>query len=242
MPLARINGHLLHFVHIPKTGGSSVNTYMRSRGSLALYSRVPLVWMDVSPQHLHRGAATAVIPPGFCDRAFTILRDPVARMVSEYRYRAARWHDNRGPNGAQVIEWHDGGSFEGDFDAWVAAVLRDWARDPRLYDNHIRPQSDYWWPGLSTFLFEDGLGRVFDWIDETCHLSHEPRIHENPGARVSVRMSDDTERAIRSFYRIDTNLIRRLNRARAVAAAPDPERITSPGPRESGQLPVRLIK
>lgn len=221
MPLARVNGCVLHFIHIPKTGGSSVNSYLRARGDLALYSRDPLDWMKVSPQHLHRSAALRVLPPGFCDAEFTILRDPVQRIRSEYRYRAARLAGATGAPSA-AVEWHDGSAFGEGFEAWVAAVLRDWDADPCLYDNHIRPQSDFWRPGIKTFFFENGLGQVFDWIDRVTGLPDTgPRIHENPGARIEVSLSRSIEDHIRKFYHADYCLIDRIKKARAAPAAPD---------------------
>lgn len=130
MPLARIEGCVLHFVHIPKTGGSSINSYLRAKGSLALYSREPVDCMAVSPQHLHRTPCRSIVPDAFSDAAFTVLRDPVDRMVSEYRYRAARRARAAGSDSDPCVEWHDGSAFAGGFDAWVCAALEEVAADP----------------------------------------------------------------------------------------------------------------
>lgn len=224
MPLARINGRILHFVHIPKTGGSSVNSYLRARSALALYSRWPVDWMRVSPQHLHRRVERTLLPDGFSDAQFTILRDPVSRLVSEYRYRAARLAE-RGEAAGGAVEWHDGGRFDGGFDAWAGRVLDDWKGDPWLYDNHIRPQTEFWHAGLKTFLFEDGLTPVFAWIDKVAGLPASAEVpHENPGAPVPVEMSEATLTRIRRFYRADLMLIEGVRKAGAVPAAPGLDR------------------
>lgn len=234
MPLARINDRILHFVHVPKTGGSSINRYLRAKGSMVLYSREPVDWMRISPQHMHRRANMRVLSPGFADAAFLILRDPVARMVSEYRYRAARRAEATGTEQGPVVEWHDGSGFEADFDTWASAVLDLAAADPFLYDNHIRPQSDFWQPGLTVFFFEEGLTPVLDWIDRVTRtpriLSH---VHENPGARIPVAMSDATRDRIESFYRDDIAFIARMKKARAAGAAPGPERMGAPDVRRA---------
>lgn len=220
MPIARINNKILHFVHIPKTGGSSVSRYLRRKGDLALYAWSPLPWAQTTPQHMQRSVHEALVPRGFCDAAFTILRDPVARMVSEYRYRAARLRTAHGS--ANAIEWHDGSAFRGTFEAWVRVVIEAYATDPYIYDNHIRPQSEYWCEGLKTFFLEDGLEHVFDWIDAETETDRDgDPVHENRGARVPCVVSQELRGEIEAFYAADLELIRtvRLREAAAFAGA-----------------------
>lgn len=80
---------------------------------------------------------------------------------------------------------------------------------------------EFWHSGLTTFLFRDGLERVFDWIDEITGTARPlSDMHENPGARIDVEMSPRTERLIRRFYRADDLLISQIEKAGAVRAAP----------------------
>jgi len=226
MPIARINGRILHFVHIPKTGGSSINAYLRAKGRLGLYSRTPVPWAQTTPQHMDRATQVALIPAQFCDAAFTVLRDPEARLVSEFRYRARRHAEAEGTvlrpgvDGAVTLEIDWGETFHGSFDAWVAEVLRRHAADPFTCDNHIRPQADFWRPGLKTFLLEDGLEPVFDWIDrKTATARTAFRRDDNQSPKLPVAMSTETRAAMRRFYAADFELVRRIAGDRPAAVA-----------------------
>lgn len=214
MPLVRINSRLLHFVHVPKTGGSSIKSYLAERGKIALYCWPPAEWGRTSPQHMERATHSLMVPPGFCDASFIVFRDPVDRMVSEYRYRAARGSNVMSLEFARpnLVEWIDGGVFTGSFDRWVDVVLDLYETDRFLYDNHIRPQSEFWCPTLTPFFFEDGIDRIFDWIDATCGLPERERDPKpaNRSPKIAVEMSVITRRRIEAFYAADYALIRRL--------------------------------
>ena len=151
MPLARVGSALLFFAHIPKTGGTSVEAYLTAKGRMALHYSKSDAWLRCSPQHIHAEAYGALFPPGFFDHAFCVLRDPVARLKSEYRYRIGH-AETRG----KTIE---------PFDDWVPQVFRRFAKNPYMLDNHIRPQAQFLSPGMKLFRLEDGLDLVFDWID-----------------------------------------------------------------------------
>jgi hypothetical protein len=90
VPLSKINGQLLHFVQIPKTGGSCIKSYLRAKGPAARYSRDPVEWSKTTPQHLDAARQRVLLPEGFYDHSFAILRNPFERLLSEYRYRAMR--------------------------------------------------------------------------------------------------------------------------------------------------------
>src|SRR6056297_3622976 len=98
MPLVSAGGRRLFFAHVPKTGGSSLEDYLAERfGPLAWLDRYwELRWKDggcreaglrVSPQHLAAEDALRLLP-GPSDWSFALVRDPVARIVSEYRFQA----------------------------------------------------------------------------------------------------------------------------------------------------------
>lgn len=170
MPLARIGGKILFFAHIPKTGGTSVETYLAGKGALALHSKRKLVWARTTPQHMHADVHARFIPDDFVDFTFTVMRDPRDRFVSEYLHQKR----NSRPNEK--------------FNAWARRMMEEQAKLPVAYDNHIRPQVDFLRPGMKVFLFEAGFAPIFDWIDE---VTGTP-----PGARDVWKKKAEAEKPV----------------------------------------------
>lgn len=195
MPLARIGQSLLFFVHIPKTGGSSIESYLAAKGSLALRHAKDLGWSKCSVQHIHAAIYRPLIRAGFYDHGFAILRDPVARLTSEYRYRAGQAARRAGKQMAP-------------FDDWVARSFLHYERNPYVLDNHIRPQAEFVVPGLQLFRFEAGLEPVFDWIDDvTGDATAAPREWRLKTDAPEVDIAPATDAAIRAFYAVDYALM-----------------------------------
>lgn len=215
MPLLSTGDTMLFFAHIPKTGGSSVEQYMRRKGDLYLYGARKPPGLTISPQHFHAELYTALLPPPLLEGSFAILRDPMERLLSEYRYRAAQGRGfwrllDRGVGRRRWVKlgrrrrWMD-------FDAWVAAALRRYPRQTTLNDNHIRPQSDFVIDGQKLFLFEHGLEPVFRWIDARTGTDPEPeQFHEKRSDPMRVEVSQATQDAVAAFYARDYALIARL--------------------------------
>lgn len=195
MPLVRLDKTLVFFVHIPKTGGASVDRYMAKVGNIALWTPGNLQWSKCSPQHIHAELHTRMIPSGFYHHGFTIIRDPVSRMISEYRYRAMR----RQPDKALPT-----------FDIWAIRTLQRYENNPYVLDNHIRPQSEFVSDGLKLFRYEDGLDTVFDWIDEIGGHAAQPRTWHNKSSGPPVDPSKEVVDLIREFYARDIALMERI--------------------------------
>lgn len=214
MPLARINNRLLHLVHIPKTGGAGVTDYMRKKGDVALYSREQLSWAQSTPQHLEFDVSRALIPPGFADETFAIMRDPLARLLSEYRYRVTR-HSTQNPASGCLafseelrleLDWNE--EFHGTFDEWFDLVLERYSEDPRVCDNHIRPQIDFIGPDMKVFLFERGVQKVYRWIDKVTDTQEIfTPLDRNESRKFDIEISSETELKIKRLYAEDYSLI-----------------------------------
>ena len=225
MPLARVGGVTLLFVHVPKTGGTSVEAYLRAKGAtLALHGQAA-AWSKAPLQHLHREALAEAAPPGSYDLGFAILRDPLARLMSEFRMRAepltakfrpAGWlraARNRAA-GRPTYGVRIGGRVEFlDFDDWAGRALELAARDPMAQSNHLRPQADFVVPGHRLFRFEAGLDPVLRWIDAATATEPAPgRFHERRSTPMALRAGPETERRVRAFYAADEALIAGLVR------------------------------
>ncbi|MEM8570660.1 MAG: sulfotransferase family 2 domain-containing protein [Pseudomonadota bacterium] len=222
MPLARIGSKLLFFVHIPKTGGTSIESYLRTKGPLALAGERH-GWSRTTPQHIHSGIYSKLVPDGMYDHGFAVIRDPKKRLLSEFRMRAeavrlklrpfglmrlASYRINRRPAyGIRIrkrLEYYD-------FNDWVPRVFAEYRKDPFYKDNHIRPQSQFVTPGLRLFRFEKGLDPVFRWIDEVTGTEASPgAFFERRSDPLELVCSDKTDALIRAFYRDDYELIETL--------------------------------
>jgi len=134
--------------------------------------------MLVTPQHLHRAVTSKLFDDGFIDYSFSIVRDPIDRLMSEYRWRLRSGVISRKlpPN---MPKWKRKilrkiGKMNLDFDKWVRVTLEDYVDYPWIYDNHIRPQSEFI-AGVDTlFPFENGLDIAMRWIDVVTETSRSP--------------------------------------------------------------------
>ena len=153
MPLCMANGRPLYFAHVPKTGGSSVEDYLIRRfGPMSLRTdlrqprqRQPGVIQSLS--HLAASDLPGLLPADTI--SFAVVRDPVARIKSEYRFQSNRSRTSR---------LH--------VSTWLRSMLAATRRDPRIYENHLRPQVDMVPEGAAVFRLEDGFEAMTRWLDE----------------------------------------------------------------------------
>lgn len=153
MPLLYAGGKTIFFAHVPKTGGTSVQEYLLRRfGSLAMLGRhrqeaTRGTSLIISAAHLSALDLEELLP-GNLDWSFAIVRDPIARLLSEYRFQ-------QGASSASRM----------DFSTWLRLMICAARRDPRVYDNHIRPQVDFLPQGTQFFRLEDGIGSFIPALD-----------------------------------------------------------------------------
>jgi hypothetical protein len=222
VPLARIGGVTLFFAHVPKTGGTSVEAYLRAKGAVVALHGQAADWSRAPVQHLPREAYAKIVPRAFYDHGFAVLRDPMARLMSEFRMRVEPLEGKFRPLGrlrarGPVHGVRLAGRLEAlDFDGWVARAFEACRRDPWAQSCHLRPQADFVDEGQRLFLFEDGLDPVFRWIDAvTGTPAAAGAFHERRSAPLPLAPSPATEERVRRFYAADHALIARLREGRA---------------------------
>lgn len=154
MALFLSNGKLIFYAHVPKTAGTSLENYLALRfenigfnGRAKGIKRPRQRGIIPAANHLTAADLNEVLPNQI-DFVFATVRDPLARLKSEYRYQF----------GASRI-----GSLG--FSSWLHLVIACMKIDPRMYDNHIRPQTDLVPRDAEIFRLEDGLEAIILRLD-----------------------------------------------------------------------------
>ncbi|MEL7114022.1 MAG: sulfotransferase family 2 domain-containing protein [Pseudomonadota bacterium] len=189
MPSLALDDHLIWFAHCPKAGGTSIEAAMVERwGDRVghLHWGWDRWWRQGgwriatppnSPQHLIWEDALKALP-GAPDAVFAIVRDPVARMISEYNYQ--RRHRRGTWLGRAVAHLP--------FSLWLRVMLRMAEQNPYAFDNHLRPHSDFIPEGAVVFRLEDGLEQVMDWLGVTAETGPPPhRLKSRPPSQSTQR-------------------------------------------------------
>jgi hypothetical protein len=203
MPVFRKDGKNVLFIHIPKTGGSTIERVFANSGYHTLYRDPKTGHGSVnrlrkcSPQHLHAQMLEQIFNLTEFDAIFMITRDPIARFRSEY-----------GMRNPQGLREHT----EADVERWADGVFRQYAGNSYVLDNHLRPQKDFYIDGCRVYRLEDGLGHIVRDVNARFDLALEgdiPKImdrHTASGFSSSdIKVSPDLERRIKAFYYEDFN-------------------------------------
>lgn len=180
MPLALHKGKIIFFAHVPKAGGTSVEIYLERRfGKLSVMDRNKRSGKGgtglISPAtHLSALDLTEMIPQQ-ADLVFSLVRDPVSKLQSEYRYQTGVSRMSRMS-----------------FSTWLHVMMACLRVEPRIYENHIRPQAEMVPEGAEVYhLEQDGIGQMIRRLDE---VTAEPRPdlipeHRNKRPVEPIRLS-----------------------------------------------------
>ncbi len=94
MPVFRIDNRLVLFAHVPKCAGTSIELYLEQRfGEVGMMDRQfmrkapQLRWSRTSPQHVDTATLTHLLPLSFFDAVFAVVRHPVDRLISVFRFQ-----------------------------------------------------------------------------------------------------------------------------------------------------------
>ncbi len=155
MPLVSTQEYRIFFAHVPKCAGSSVEDYLIRRFG------VPLSIRDVThingarrrglnalATHLTSEDLKDFLPQNL-SYSFAVVRDPVERTFSQYRFQAGVSRTSRLS-----------------FSTWLRVMMRCVQIDPRVYQNHIRPQSDLVPKDAEIFRLEDGFDAMISRLDD----------------------------------------------------------------------------
>ena len=177
---------MVFFVHIPKTGGTSIEKTLKKAGAAeAMKVRKELGYAKSTMQHMHADIYVKAVGANFADYSFTIIRNPFDRFASEFKMKV-------------IANGLDGGVHE-----WAETNFKRFGEFAYTRDNHIRPQVQFLSKRLEIFRFEDGLQAPLDAACRYLDLNASMIRHEKRGSAGRLQASPQAIEAIRTFYKDD---------------------------------------
>jgi hypothetical protein len=200
MTILSKDGHTILFLHIPKCGGSSVVETFRAAGyetELEIRGKPIRSFMRTTPQHLTCSDLRSMVRFDQIDRVFAVVRHPVDRLLSEYRWT----HRESEP-----------GSIP-DVNKWLSDNLAIATDDITYQDNHFRPMVDFFEPGIPVEIFpiEHSLNAICSYYLSTSdqapaskakHLK-DSRTFPNARKLAEAKLSAESLALIHKFYAQD---------------------------------------
>lgn len=169
------------YIHIPKAGGGSIEEFLEeNKYKRTIWTAKPWKFSKCSAQHMHAELLNTFLHLDRIDYIFATVRNPVHRMISEYKWRIRR--DIAG-NG---------------FHQWYDEARRKYQADNYYADNHMRPMHEFITSGCTAFKLEDGFSSIPGTIEEALSKTkkgfefshkqinnqkknlHKTRMQENP--------------------------------------------------------------
>jgi hypothetical protein len=189
VPLFRFDKGNILFVHVPKTGGTSIELHLKQYAPRALFStklKDSKRSFPCSAQHFHGALLEELVPKDFVTHSFMVVRHPLARLLSEYRYRL-----ELGTISLSLDEW------------WVRNRLL-YSRNQYHLDNHLRPQHEFEVPGVQVFKYEDGLEKVAREISRAVGVKFPAKLKRHKRSKgKEIEPSARVIRSVESFYAED---------------------------------------
>lgn len=189
----------LLFIHIPKTGGSSIEKALELHPHQVSDANKYLSGTGKHLQHLTFSEMLKLDRSEEINscRKFCIIRHPIDRFYSEFRWRKKIFHP--------LFKDMD----ERDF----ALYLLNRKKEDNLHaECHFRFQSDYFFidgnacSSIRTFRLEDGMDKVEQWVNKTFNLNIAVS-HEN-STQLKARVYDEkTNEIVKNVYKEDAELL-----------------------------------
>jgi hypothetical protein len=183
MPLITLNSKSIFFIHIPKTGGSSLYSNLKDAGAKISFIRHKSI-EKINRQHYHIELLEKHFPSFKKYKCFTIIRDPSSRLLSEYVWRT------------KDTEFKT-------LDKWFSTNL---GKPYHCLDNHLRPQSDFVCDNVKTFLHKNYCEvEVFltDFFNKDIDFSKKEKVFEYKRPQLKRHLSKESFNKFKSIYKRD---------------------------------------
>ncbi len=175
MPLFVREDRAVLYLHVPKTGGTAIEAFFLNNGFRAEFFDTGgpqsfNKYRRCAPQHMDARQIQALLRPGKIDYVFMTVRNPLSRVVSEYKMQSRTIGDC------------------GAMDAWLGKMLLQYAKSPYFFENHFRPQVEFRVGECDFYRQEDGFGEAL-----------VARIEQRTGLRIEHRKIDVRNVDTKSF-------------------------------------------
>ncbi|OED35155.1 hypothetical protein AB833_31455 [Chromatiales bacterium (ex Bugula neritina AB1)] len=190
MPIFEQGGTKVLFIHIPKSGGTSIENMLKQYVTMTFHSPIPSSGLKVCPQHLQINDFRILFNQVPWNWIFTVVRNPYDRVESEYFYRT---EDQLKKIGMRV-----------NFSQWVVNNLTNAMRNRFLFDNHLRPQTDFIDGDVEVFKYEDGLHHIFPKLEEHFDIPEPLKLpHDNRSTPSEIQWTNEALNLVADFYKDD---------------------------------------
>lgn len=196
MPLYLNKNKNVIFFHIPKTGGTSLESWLLENISSKqlLFDNFVQEDMSVTPQHLGCKTIKSILGTEIYEESykFAVVRNPFDRLESEFFYRVKLGQVNLGKRPEQY------------FSFWLLDALKKYNKTPSIYDNHFRPQTYYVDNDTVVYKFENGIGNITSKIAKDFSIPHDSIVeHKKTSVRKPVYWSSKALHSISAIYNDD---------------------------------------
>lgn len=214
MPIYTKGSINIFFSHIPKCGGESITHFFESNGySLYFHLRSPgcnKLNKPCSLQHRDNKDPDLLyfLSKMNITYSFTILRDPLERIISEFFMRQSQINN-------KTVD---------DFSRFVSQAFIQYQKNPYTHDNHIKPQINFIHPNMNIFKFRD-FKKIYDNIKSIDQSINNPIIKHNSSKEAKLfngsyeyareklnwEISSKIKNSILNFYKEDYDFINSTN-------------------------------
>jgi hypothetical protein len=197
MPIFSNQNEYILFIHIPKCGGSSIEKVLKKHSQhMFLFYADEKHEFPCNPQHFQYNLLRHLTPKVDVTPSFAIVRHPLLRIISEYKYKQRLLNKKGKPSGTIAKE--------------ISNYFKDYSFDPYIHDNHIRPQIEFVSANTRIFKLENGLENavkfscsILNSEDQAVEFSDYSFPTLKKSEYETLALSGKTINQVQSFYSLD---------------------------------------
>ena len=180
------NNENILFIHIPKTGGTSIEKAL-SYYPEAFFNKYKGDFF-VTPQHFSSKDYQHLSISVLVDTSFCLVRHPLDRLKSEYKYRVNK--------SRALYRFFDFSSF--------VFYLNRVGVSNHCFDNHIRPQVEFLLENTKFYKFEDGIEIALSMISKDFLFSKSiNETHEKKSRPIIIKNYFQIDNIVIALYSDD---------------------------------------